>query len=138
MTCFRLVNRIGLQAASRWLPACFKHVIHLNRTLLLSSSLEPCRLCPHVIVVMGLKRINDLWNYAVEPNMPARFKVRFQHGGLRHVRVVEVLFRDASVHQTWLCKRTRDAVTPKDDPTSIKKKTGTRGKSGRGFWSVEF
>ena len=43
------------------------------------------------------------------------------HGGLRRAQKVEVRFRDASVHQTCLCKRTSDGVTPEEDPTSLKK-----------------
>ena len=33
---------------------------------------------PHVVVVVGLECINDLWGYAVEPLMLDRSKVRFQ------------------------------------------------------------
>ena len=57
--------------------------------------------------------------------MPDRPKVRLQTkrdmGGLRRAWVVEVSFRDASAHQTWLCKRTSDGVIPEEDPTSIKR-----------------
>ena len=42
-------------------------------------------------------------------------------GGLRRARTVVVRFRDASVHQTCLCKQTSDGVTPEEDPTSLKK-----------------
>ena len=38
----------------------------------------PCRLCPHVVVVVGLVCANDPWGYAVEPLMPVRSKVRRQ------------------------------------------------------------
>ena len=34
---------------------------------------------------------------------------------------MEVRFRDASVHQTYLCNRTSDGVTPEEDPTNLKK-----------------
>ena len=34
---------------------------------------------------------------------------------------MEVRFRDASIHQTFFCKRTSDGVTPEEDPTSFKK-----------------
>ena len=27
----------------------------------------PCRLCPHVVVVVGLERFSDLWGYTVKP-----------------------------------------------------------------------
>ena len=40
------------------------------------------------------------------------------HGRLRLARTVEVRFRDASAHQTWLCKRTSNGVTPEEDSTS--------------------
>ena len=43
----------------------------------LEPVVNPCRLCPHVVVV-GPERFNDLWSYAVEPLMPDRPKVRFQ------------------------------------------------------------
>ena len=53
--------------------------ITLHLTVLNPSHLsQPCRLCPHVVVAIGLERLNDLWGYAVEPLMPDRFKVRFQ------------------------------------------------------------
>ena len=31
--------------------------------------LHSCRLCPHVVVVVGLVYINDPWGYAVKPLM---------------------------------------------------------------------
>ena len=34
----------------------------------------PCRLCPHVIIVVGLDRFDDVWGYAVVPLMPGRSK----------------------------------------------------------------
>ena len=40
--------------------------------------MQPCRLCPHVVGVAGLKRFNDVWGYAVKPLMPDRSKLRFQ------------------------------------------------------------
>ena len=40
---------------------------------------------------------------------------------VRRAQKVEVRFRDASVHQTCLCQRTRDGVTPEEDPTSLKR-----------------
>ena len=56
--------------------------------------------------------------------MSDRSKVRFQpkwDTGLRRAKKVEVCFLDASVHQTCLCKRTRDGVTPEEGPISLKK-----------------
>ena len=41
----------------------------------LHEYLVPCRLCPHVVVVVGLVCVNDPWGYAVEPLMPDRAKV---------------------------------------------------------------
>ena len=38
----------------------------------------PCRLCPHVVVVVGFVCVSDPWGYAVEPHMPDRSKVRRQ------------------------------------------------------------
>ena len=38
----------------------------------------PCRLCPHVVVVVGLEWFSDLWDTAVEPLMPDRPKVTLQ------------------------------------------------------------
>ena len=80
---------------------------------------NPCRLCPHVAVVVGLVCFDDPWGYAVEPLMPDRSKVRFQFkrdtGGLRRARTDEVHFWDSSAHQTCLCKRTRDGVTAEED-----------------------
>ena len=46
----------------------------------------PCRLCPHVVVMVGLEHFDDPWGYAVEP--------------LLGRRVVVVRFRYASDHQT--------------------------------------
>ena len=40
---------------------------------------SPCRLCPHVVVVVGLVCFEDPWSYAVEPLIPDRPKVRFQN-----------------------------------------------------------
>ena len=37
------------------------------------------------------------------------------------MRTVEVRFRDATAHQTYMCRRTRDGVTPEEDPASLKK-----------------
>ena len=34
--------------------------------------------CVHVVVVVGLVCLNDLWGYTLEPLMPGRSKVRFQ------------------------------------------------------------
>ena len=72
------------------------------------------------VVMVGLESFNDLWGYAVEPLMPIRSKVKFQtkrNTGICAVRV-EVRFQVASVHQIWLCKRTRDGVTPKENHLS--------------------
>ena len=44
----------------------------------LKPSHGPCRLCPHVVIVVGFVFVNDLWGYAVEPLMVDRPKVRFQ------------------------------------------------------------
>ena len=41
--------------------------------------------------------------------------------GLRRAWSVDVRFRDASVHETCLCKRTSDGVTTEEDPTSLNK-----------------
>ena len=52
--------------------------------------------------------------------MPHRPKVipdQAGPGSLRRTRTVEVRFRDASAHQTCLCKQTRDGVTPEEDIT---------------------
>ena len=38
-----------------------------------------------------------------------------RYGGLHRA-----CFRDASVHQTWLCRWTSDGITPEEDPTSLK------------------
>ena len=35
------------------------------------------RLCPHVVVVVGLLCFDDPWGYVVEPLMPDRPMVRF-------------------------------------------------------------
>ena len=43
------------------------------------------------------------------------------HGGLRCARKVEIHFRDASAHQTWPCKWTRDSETLEENPTCLKK-----------------
>ena len=55
-------------------------------------------------LVVGLERFNDLWDYAVEPLIPDRSKVRFQtkrdKGGLRRAQAVECRCRNASAHQT--------------------------------------
>ena len=71
------------------------------------------------------------------------------HGGLRRARTVEVRFQDPSVHQTCLCKWTRDGVTPEEDPTSLENaklesatwegsagtiQTRYRGPGSRGNW----
>ena len=62
----------------------------------------PCRLCLHVVVVVGLERLSDFRAMKVEP--PDKPKVRFQTTrdatGLRRARVVEGRFREASAHQT--------------------------------------
>ena len=62
---------------------------------------EPCRLCPHVHVVVGLESFNDLVGCTVKLLM-SRPKVRFQtrHRGLRRARTVEAHFQDASAYQT--------------------------------------
>ena len=93
--------------------------------------LKPCRLCPHVVVVVELVCVSDPWSYAAEPLMPDRSKVRLAshdqisdqagHGGLRHVQTVEFRFQDASARQTSQCKRTTYAVTPEENPTSLKR-----------------
>ena len=38
----------------------------------------PCRLCPRVVVVVGLLCFDDPYGYAVEPIVPYRSKVIFQ------------------------------------------------------------
>ena len=48
--------------------------------------------------------------------MPDRPKARFQIK--RNTGVYAV--RRWSAHQTWLCRRTRDGVTPEEDPTFLK------------------
>ena len=57
----------------------------------------------NVVVVVELQRFNVLWGYAVEPLMSdrcnVRFKIKRDTGGFH--------FRDASAHQTSLCKRTQ-------------------------------
>ena len=39
---------------------------------------SPCRLCPYVVVVVGLVCFDDPWAYAVGIIMPDRPQVRFQ------------------------------------------------------------
>ena len=39
---------------------------------------QPCQLCAHVVVVVGLVCFNDPWGYTVEPLMPDRSRVSFQ------------------------------------------------------------
>ena len=56
----------------------------------------PWRLCPHVVVVMGFERFNDLSGYTVEPLMPDRSKVRFQTKGDTGVYAVRGWSRFAS------------------------------------------
>ena len=81
------------------------------------------------VAVVGLVCFDDPWGYAVEPLMPdsPRMKLCCEipdqegHGGLRSVRTVEFRFRNASAHQTCLCKQTRDGVTPEEDPDSLKR-----------------
>ena len=61
---------------------------------------SPCRLCPHIVVVVGLEH---LWGYAVEPLIPNRTKVKFQAKrdmGFTLWAMVEARFREASGHQT--------------------------------------
>ena len=51
-------------------------------------------------------------------------KTLFRLNGIRGFTtcaVVEVCFRDASAHQTCLCKRISAGVTLEEDPTSLKK-----------------
>ena len=37
----------------------------------------PCRMYPHVVVVVGLVCSDDPWGYAVEPLIPDKSKVKF-------------------------------------------------------------
>ena len=80
----------------------FKEVMFVS--MYVGGYLRPCRLCPHVVIVVGLVCVNNPWGYAVEPLMPDRSKVRVQtklvYAGLRGARTVEVRFQDASAHQT--------------------------------------
>ena len=77
--------------------------------------LWPYRLCPHVVVVLGLSVgrmcFDDTWGYAWRPLMPDGSKVRFQTKRDTRVYVVggwlRLRFRDTSAHQTCLCKQTR-------------------------------
>ena len=43
-----------------------------------TAFINPCRLCSHVVVVIGLVCVNDPWGYAVELLMSDRSKVRRQ------------------------------------------------------------
>ena len=83
-------------------------------------SLLPCRLCPHVVVVLRLVCFDDPWAthaFHVQGEIPDQAG----HEGLRRGWTVEVCFQDTSAHQTWLCKQTRDGVTPEENSTSFKK-----------------
>ena len=86
----------------------------------LQSTIELRANCvPTVVVVVGRERRSDLWGYA------GRAKVRNptkRATGTYAVRLeVEVHFRDTSAHSTWLCKWTKDGVTPEEDPNPFKK-----------------
>ena len=84
--------------------------------------MHPCRLCQHVVLVVRLVCFDDPWGYPVESLMPGRSKVRRQTkrpAVYPCARTVEVRFRDASAHQTCLCKRISD-VSPEENPTSLK------------------
>ena len=58
-----------------------------------------------------------------------------RHGGSRRTQTVEVRFRDASAHQKCLCRRTRDGVTPEEDPTSSKRLSWSQ-QHGRGRYQA--
>ena len=42
-----------------------------------ATYIHPCRLCLHVVIVVGLVCFGDPWGYAVEALIPDRSKVRF-------------------------------------------------------------
>ena len=91
----------------------------------------PCRLCPHVVIVLGLERLSDLWGYAGRATHAWRAQSERPdqqgHGGLRR-----------GSHQTWLRKRTSDGVTPKEDPLLKKRpELGQHNGRGRGNHSNE-
>ena len=73
-----------------------------------------CRLCPHVVVVVGCEHFSDLWGYAVEPLMRDRPKVRFRTKRDTGVNAV----REVASRTRLLIRR---GVTPEEDPTSLKK-----------------
>ena len=80
----------------------------------------PCRLCPHT---------NDPWGYAVEPLMPDRSKVRSRPSALRGFKP-RADGRGSLPGRVCMCKRTRDGVTPEEDPNSLKKLSWSH--TGRG------
>ena len=68
--------------------------------------------------------INDPWDYAVEPLMPDRSKVRRQAKREKGVYAARGRWRSASrtrLLTSCLCKRTSVDATPEEDPTSLKR-----------------
>ena len=80
--------------------------------------------------MVGLACFDDPCSYAVEPLMPDSSKVRFQagHGDLSRAETVGVHFRDASAHQTCLCKGTSNGLTPEEDSLKKAKLESANGK----------
>ena len=88
-------------------------------------AVAPCRLCLHVVAVVGLEHFSDLWGCAGRATRAWQAQNEISdyegHGSFHRGRRVEVDFRDASVHQTWLHKWTSDGVTSEKGPKSLKK-----------------
>ena len=84
----------------------------------------PCRLCLHVFVLVGLERFSHLWGYAVRHACltGSKWDSRLRDTGVYAVcGKSRFASRKHLKHQTWLCTRASDGVTPKEDPTSLKK-----------------
>ena len=72
----------------------------VTRLFTRSKQLTSCRLCLHVVVVVGLECFHDLLDDAVEPLMPDRVKVnQGGHGGSRRACVVKVRYWDVQANQ---------------------------------------
>ena len=96
-----------LDSKPLWLrPRGSRNTVCLLKCYSRLSVLPADCVCPHVVVVVGLERFNDLCGYAAEPLMLDRSKVRFQNKepvsflGLRRARLVEFRFLDGSANQT--------------------------------------
>ena len=92
-----------------WMGPLLNSITPDGRRWMRSMMSECAQKMPKTLELLcQFERFNDLWCYSrPRPDQEG-------NGGLRRTRTVEVHFWDASAHQTCLCKRTRDGITPEE------------------------